>query len=141
MAVDVQLEMLVDGKASGDLLVLSEGLSFWGGLDPATGLIIDRQHPEHGACVTAAVLVLPAPRGSTAAPGALLECLASGKGPAAIILAQRDPTAVAAVLAAAMIDLPTIPVARLPGPGALQTLPDRHWVSIDHGLLKVNQAG
>ncbi len=141
MAVDVQLEMLVDGEASGDLLVLSEGLSFWGGLDPTTGLIIDRQHPEHGACVTASVLVLPAPRGSTAAPGALLECLAAGKGPAAIILAQSDPTAVAAVLAAAMIELPTIPVARLPGPGALQLLPDGQRVNIHQSTLKLNQEG
>lgn len=139
MAVDVQLEMLVDGEASGDLLVLSEGLSFWGGLDPTTGLIIDRQHPEHGACVTDAVLVLPAPRGSTAAPGALLECLAAGKGPAAIILGQSDPTAVAAVLAAAMIDLPTIPVARLPGQGTLHMLPNGHSVRICRGLLQLNQ--
>ena len=48
---------LVPGEASGPVLALDEPLSFWGGLEPETGLIIDRRHPQLGACVTGAVLV------------------------------------------------------------------------------------
>ena len=40
---------LITGKAHGALLVLSDGLSFWGGLDPASGEIVDSQHPQRGA--------------------------------------------------------------------------------------------
>jgi predicted aconitase len=37
---------LVPGAASGPILRLDEPLSFWGGLDSATGTIIDRLHPQ-----------------------------------------------------------------------------------------------
>ena len=40
---------LVPGAASGPILRLDEPLSFWGGLDSATGTIIDRLHPQRGA--------------------------------------------------------------------------------------------
>ncbi|MGH8873733.1 MAG: hypothetical protein ACRDVM_00550 [Acidimicrobiia bacterium] len=42
---------LVAGAARGRLLVLHEPLSFWGGLDPATGRIVDRRHPQSGVMV------------------------------------------------------------------------------------------
>ena len=37
---------LVPGAAAGAPLLLDEPLSFWGGLDPAVGTIIDRRHPQ-----------------------------------------------------------------------------------------------
>ncbi len=40
---------ILDGRADGPVLALSEPLSFWGGVDPATGRIIDVHHPAHGA--------------------------------------------------------------------------------------------
>ncbi|KAA1188399.1 DUF126 domain-containing protein [Pseudohalioglobus sediminis] len=141
MAVTVPVRMLVDRAASGELLLLSEGLSFWGGLDPASGEIIDRQHPQHGAKVTGKVLVLPSPRGSTAAPGALLECLCEHSGPAAIVLATCDPTAIAAVLAAQMIEHPAIPVAQLLDPADLQVLTGIAYANVGQGLLTEIQPG
>jgi cis-L-3-hydroxyproline dehydratase len=122
MALTLNVRTLVAGDACGELQVLSQGLSFWGGLDPASGVIIDRQHPQLGACIRGRILVLPAPRGSTAAPGALLECLAAAQGPAAIVLAQADPTPIAAVLAAELIALPIVPVAQLAVPADLAQL-------------------
>ena len=43
---------LVPGKARGAALVLTEPLSFWGGIDPGTGCVIDTHHPQEGATVT-----------------------------------------------------------------------------------------
>ena len=34
-------ELVVDGTATGQVLVCQEGLSFWGGVDPNSGKIID----------------------------------------------------------------------------------------------------
>ena len=51
---------LVPGAASGPVLKLDEPLSFWGGLDSATGRIIDRLHPQHGASVAGRILMMPA---------------------------------------------------------------------------------
>ncbi|HEX6988308.1 MAG TPA: DUF126 domain-containing protein, partial [Bacillota bacterium] len=73
---------LVDGTASGPLLRLDEPLSFWGGLDPASGRIIDRRHPQHGLAVTGRVLLMPGGRGSSSSSTVLAEAIRLGTGPA-----------------------------------------------------------
>jgi predicted aconitase with swiveling domain len=39
---------IIPGQAEGPVLACDEGLSFWGGVDPATGRVIDAHHPLHG---------------------------------------------------------------------------------------------
>ena len=89
------------GDCSAEVLVLDEPLSFWGGLDPKTGLIIDEQHPQKGQSVAGRVLLMPGTRGSTSAAGALCESLRLGTGPAAFILPAPDALILAAVTIAA----------------------------------------
>ena len=48
-----------DGAVSGPVLALSAPLSFWGGVDPATGRIIQVRHPQCGASIAGTVLALP----------------------------------------------------------------------------------
>ena len=92
---------LTPGAASGRPLRLDEPLSFWGGLDPATGRIIDRWHPQRHANVTGRVLMMAAGRGSSSGSAALAEAIRIGVGPAAILLLARDPiVAVGAMVAA-----------------------------------------
>lgn len=92
---------LVPGLAEADALVLEEPLSFWGGLDPATGRVIDRRHPQHGADVRGRVLVMPGGRGSSSSSTVLAEAVRAGTAPAAIVLARADPiVALGAVVAA-----------------------------------------
>ena len=52
MSRTLQAEAVVDGAARGTVLVLGEPLSFWGGVDPATGVIVDRHHPQAGASIS-----------------------------------------------------------------------------------------
>lgn len=82
---------IVAGVAAGELLVTSEPLSFWGGLDPATGEIIDRRHELSGQCLTGRVLAVPHGRGSCSTSGVLLEAICNGTGPAAILTSKIDP--------------------------------------------------
>ncbi|HEY7661013.1 MAG TPA: DUF126 domain-containing protein [Actinomycetota bacterium] len=82
---------LVAGQARGRVLVLEEPLSFWGGIDPATGEVIDVRHPQRGAIVTGRVLVMPAGRGSSSSSSVLLEAVRAGTAPAAIVLGEADP--------------------------------------------------
>jgi uncharacterized protein len=82
---------LVPGEASGPTLVLSEPLSFWGGVDPATGDIVDVRHPQRGANVAGCVLVMPSGRGSSSSSSVLAEAIRAGTAPAAIVLAEPDP--------------------------------------------------
>lgn len=86
----IKARVLVRGQAEGPALVLPEPLSFWGGLDPQTGDIIDQRHPALGENVTGRVLVLPIGRGSSSASSILLEAVRVGTAPAAIITAETD---------------------------------------------------
>lgn len=94
---------------SGVRLELLEPLSFWGGFDPQTGKITDPAHPQCGEKVTGRILVLERTRGSTSAPGALLESLRLGTGPSGFVLQEPDTVVlVASYLAAVLygIDVP-----------------------------------
>ena len=51
--------ILTGGAAGGDILVCHEGISFWGGVDPDTGRIIDAHHPNHGALLAQRVVMIP----------------------------------------------------------------------------------
>lgn len=79
------------GSAEGPALVLGRPLSFWGGVDAATGRIIDRSHPDLGACITRAILVMPGGRGSSSSSSVFAETIRRGTGPSGIVLASPDP--------------------------------------------------
>lgn len=84
------LEPLIAGKASGETLKLSAPISFWGGVDPKTGTIIDARHPERGHSIAGRILVLPGTIGSSSASAVLLELVHAGRAPAAIIMPEPD---------------------------------------------------
>ena len=71
-------------------LVLGEPLSLWGGMDPATGEIIDAHHPQRGANLAGRVVVMPSGRGSSSSASVLAEAVRAGTAPKAIVLAEPD---------------------------------------------------
>jgi predicted aconitase with swiveling domain len=74
-----------------DVLTLDEPLSFWGGIDPHTGLIVDHNHPQCGESIAGRWLRMPYGRGSSSSPTVLAEALRLGNGPVGIILDEPDP--------------------------------------------------
>jgi predicted aconitase with swiveling domain len=78
--------MTVGGRA----LVLADGLSLWGGMDPATGELIDAHHPQRGANLARRVVVMPSGRGSSSSASVLAEAVRAGTAPAAILLSEPD---------------------------------------------------
>lgn len=92
---------LVPGRGRGPALVLEAPLSFWGGMDPATGTVTDGRHPQAGQVVTGRVVVMPMGRGSSSSSSVLAEAVRAGTAPAAIVLLRPDPIiALGAVVAA-----------------------------------------
>jgi predicted aconitase with swiveling domain len=102
---------LVSGSARGAPLRLDEPLSFWGGLDPASGFIVDRWHPQRKQNVAGRVLMMPAGRGSSSGSAALAEAIRLGAGPAAILLLERDAIVVVGAMVAAELYAAEHPVA------------------------------
>jgi hypothetical protein len=104
---------ILAGSAQGPVLATSEPLSFWGGVDPATGNVIDVHHPLHGRCVTGAILMMPSTRGSCTGSGVLLDLALTGRAPAALVFSEsEDVVTLGALIAAGMFGKP-LPVLRL----------------------------
>lgn len=87
---DVLLPSTDAGVVTGRILALTHPISFWGGVDPATGRIIDARHPQNGAIVAGRVLLLPGTIGSSSASAVMLELVHAGLAPAALVLHEPD---------------------------------------------------
>ena len=81
----IQARPLVAGTASGEALISSEPLSFWGGYDHRDGSIIDRRHPLNGKIAAGKILGIPYTRGSSTTTAVLVESVKVNTAPAAII--------------------------------------------------------
>lgn len=102
--------VLMAGEAEGPLLRLAEPLSLWGGVDPATGLITQPRHPDHGRSIAGSVLAMPRAIGSSSSSAVLLELLYNGHAPRALLLGEVDAILCIGVIVAREMGYPTIPV-------------------------------
>lgn len=105
---------VVAGTAAGPIVFMKEPLSFWGGVDPGTGAVIDVHHPSHGTVVGGAILLMPGSRGSCSGSGVLLELALSGKGPAALVFPGPEDTLTLGAIVAGELFGCNLPVIRLP---------------------------
>lgn len=111
---EVACEILVDGPAaSGPALVLTAPISFWGGIDPKSGRVVDVRHPQHGASIAGRVLFLPGTIGSSSASAVLLELVHAGRAPAAIVLHEPDAILLLGLIVAREMGWETPPALRL----------------------------
>lgn len=118
------------GRARAEVLASAEPLSFFGGVDPDTGVVTEKGHPLEGRSVAGKVLVFPRGKGSTVGSYTLYRMARQGRGPAAII--NRECETIVAV-GAIISDIPCvdqIEIRRL-GDGALVE------VDADRGIVKV----
>jgi uncharacterized protein len=111
--VRVEVEALVEGTGAGPVQALTEPLSFWGGVDPATGTIVDRRHPEAGRSLAGTITVMAGSRGSSSASSVLAEMIRRGTAPAGLVLSRRDPVLVLGAVVADELYDASFPVALL----------------------------
>jgi predicted aconitase/predicted aconitase with swiveling domain len=116
----------VRGEAFGEILASDVELSFWGGVDPASGEVIDRHHPLSGQILTGKVLVIPGGRGSCSGTGVILELLLTGKGPAAMVTEREDDILTLGVVIAEEVFGKSIPVVELDSEDFRHVATDRY---------------
>jgi len=112
--VVVRGRVLIAGSARGPLLRLSAPLSFWGGVDPKSGRISDPRHPEHGVSIAGTVLAIPQPRGSSSSSAIMLELIARGIAPAALLLGEADAILALGIVVASEMGHRSLPALELP---------------------------
>jgi len=88
------------GTAEGEALVTRMGISFFGGVDPDTGVIVERGHELEGQSIAGKVLVFPSGKGSTVGSYTLYRLKHNGLAPAAIVNTECETiTAVGCIIA------------------------------------------
>lgn len=92
--------MISPGKAEGEALVSREPLSFYGGVDPKTGVVIEREHELEGKCVKDKILVFPTGKGSTVGSYVIYGLKRNGVAPAAIVNRETETIVATGVILA-----------------------------------------
>ncbi|MEH6834135.1 aconitase family protein [Falsihalocynthiibacter arcticus] len=104
---------ILAGHANGPVLASEEGLSFWGGVDASTGVVIDAHHPWHRQSLAGKIVLMPTSRGSCTGSGVVLELIQNGHAPAAFIFRDHeDVLTLGALIAQQLFDM-NVPVAQL----------------------------
>ncbi len=109
----MRAEPVIAGTARGRVLRLDAPVSFWGGVDPASGTLTDPRGPRAGETIAGRVLMLPATRGSSSSSAVMLELLAGGHAPAAVVLGTIDAILGLGIIVGREMGYPTIPLLRL----------------------------
>ena len=78
------------GIAEGEALVTKDGISFYGGVDPDTGKVVEVGHKLEGQSITGKILVFPTGKGSTVGSYTLYRMKKNNMAPAAIVNEQID---------------------------------------------------
>jgi predicted aconitase with swiveling domain len=88
------------GSTVGEALVTRMGISFFGGIDPQTGVVVEKGHELEGHSVAGKVLIFPSGKGSTVGSYTLYRLKKAGLAPAAILNAECETiTAVGCIIA------------------------------------------
>ncbi len=120
---------LIPGEGRGPLLRLTHPISFWGGVEPTRGRIVDPRHPEFDFSIAGTVLALPAAVGSSSSSAIMLELLREGTAPAAILMGKADAILALGAVVGREIGYDPIPILEI-APDRLERLPDGAHVSV-----------
>lgn len=127
---------ILPGTAEGRVLKLTAPISFWGGIDPETGIVTYRDHPQRGRSVSGRILVVPRTIGSSSSSSILLELLWKKRGPAGLVLGSVDAILLLGAIVGEDLGLPPLPSILIPED--LQAgIPDDGHGRIDGGRLSV----
>lgn len=89
--VRIKGRFVVAGRAEAKALVTSQPLSFLGGVDPATGRVIEKNHELEGESLRGKIFVFPMGKGSTVGSYTIYSMAKNGVSPAAIINTETEP--------------------------------------------------
>jgi predicted aconitase/predicted aconitase with swiveling domain len=104
---------ILAGTAEGPIIVTDEALSFWGGVSPETGSVIDVHHPLNGITLAGSILMMPSSRGSCTGSGVLLDLILTGRAPAALVFSEAEDVLTLGAMVAAELFGKRLPVLRL----------------------------
>jgi len=122
------------GKAKGNALVSGEAVSFFGGVNPDTGIIEEEGHPLQGRSVSGKVLVFPRGRGSTVGSYTLYRMKKTGTAPIAILNRECETIVAVGAIIAEIPCLDQIDIGKIPDGAVLIVDADKGKVETAEGV-------
>lgn len=87
----IECRNISKGKATGELIVSNEAISFLGGVNPETGEVIDSNHELNGQSIKDKILFIPGGKGSTVGSYVIFQMMKNKTAPKAIICLNAEP--------------------------------------------------
>ena len=110
----IQGRKIYPGVATGEALVTKMGISFFGGVDPDTGVLVEAGHELEGQSIAGKVLVFPSGKGSTVGSYTLYRLKHNGLAPAAVVNAACETITAVGCIIAEIPCIDQIPIERIP---------------------------
>ena len=129
----IKCRKISKGYAKGEVIITKDSLSFLGGVDPKTGVIIDSHHELYGKKISDKILVIPSGKGSTVGSYVIFQMAKNKTAPIAIISLKAEPIiATGAIMAG-------IPMVDQPDADILNILKEGDIVEVDadSGIIKI----
>jgi hypothetical protein len=109
----LQGRTITPGRVEGEALVTTAAISFFGGVDPETGVVTEKGHPLEGQSVAGRVLVFPTGKGSTVGSYTIYRLKWNGVAPRAIVNAECETITAVGCIMAEIPCVDQVPIERL----------------------------
>jgi len=123
--------MISPGKARGEAIVSKEPIGFYGGIDPKTGLVIEKGHELEGKSVKDKILVFPQGKGSTVGSYIIYGLKKNGVAPAAIVNKETETIVATGVILAGVPCVDGIDIDKIKTGDRLKVDADKATVEVE----------
>lgn len=100
---EIEIRTIVEGKIEGEAVVSPLSISFLGGVDSKTGIIMDHENPLFGISIANKIFVFPESKGSTVGSYVIYGLHLNGVAPVAFVTCNAEPIVVAGAILADII--------------------------------------
>ena len=118
------------GKVEGEAIVSKEPLSFYGGVNIKTGIVIEKGHPLEGKSVKGKILVFPCSKGSTVGSYVIYGLKKNNVAPAGIVNKETETIVATGVILAGIPCIDKIDIDKIKDN-------DKIILDADNGVLEI----
>lgn len=134
MLNNIKCRKISKGRNTGEAIVTKDSISFLGGVDPKTGIVIDKKHELYNQCITDKILIIPSGKGSTVGSYVIYQMAKNNTAPKAIICQKAEPIIATGAL------ISKIPMVDNPDVDIVNTIHNNDNVTVDadKSLITIN---
>jgi len=122
---------VVGGPGAGEAIVSKEAISFFGGVDPRNGVVIESGHDLEGRSIQGKVLVFPRGKGSTVGSYVIYGLRKYGAAPVAIVNIETEPIIIGGCV------LAKIPLVDRLDRNPVEVIQTGDWVEVEGDIGRV----